>query len=135
MSQTENDEFITLDFFLEQYPDLTDSDNARLLLIIQQANRDLTAELSSAVDNPNLKGTKHFNFAQGVAFLKAEAHYNRRILKNFDDARELEKQYEKDFAKLVARIRHKDSPRHFASTTYEDDLISVHSQDRGIGEL
>jgi len=130
-----NDEFVTLEFFKEQYPDLDSTFDAKLLLIIQQANRDLTADLSSEVNNTVLKATQHFQFAQGVAFTKAEAVYARRILKDLEQAKTIEEQYEKDFKKLVARIRHSDSPRTFASTTYEDDLLTTFSQDRGIGEL
>ncbi len=135
MSQTEKpDEFVTPEFFIEQYS-LQNIDKAKILLIVQQANRDLSGELSSAVNNPSLKNTQHFSFAKGVAFTKAEAIYARRILKDLETAKDIEKQYDKDFAKLVGRIRHKDSPRHYASTTFEDDLISTHTQDRGMGEL
>ena len=131
---SQNDEFITLRLLKNQYPDIPDSLDEKLLLIVQQANRDLTADLSSAVSLVSLTGTPHFQFAQGVVFTKAEALYEKRILKDLDAAKFTESQYEKGFAKLVGRIRKNDSPRKFASTTFEDDLLSVHSQDMNLDD-
>lgn len=104
MAEVKTQEFLTLSTVRDSLA-ITETNDDRLLPIINSANRQITLALVPVLDNRDLEGTTYWNDASNLALLYFQSVYERRINHAHEEAEAYHREYMASMKFLVAAIK------------------------------